>query len=125
MKAHLDAVGWIDLVAGAPFTALGALVGLGVLVLAPAFYGGPLWSPADAAFVHPVVGLISAALLAIGIPNLIAGAALLRKQRSGRVLAMVLAVLALATVPLGTATGLYTLWVLTHRDTEPLLSLAA
>ena len=125
MKAHLNVVGLIDLITGVFFTALGVLVSLGVLVFAPWFNGAQPWRPEDAFTVLAVVLFISAVFLVIGIPNLIAGMALQRNKGWARILAIVLAVLALPSFPLGTAAGIYTLWVLTHKETEELLGAAA
>jgi hypothetical protein len=125
MKAHLNAVGLIDMVTGVVFTTLGVLVSLGVLLFAPWFYGAQLWSPEDKVIVFAVVLFVSAVFLVVGIPNLIAGIALLKHKGWARVLAVVLAILALTSFPLGTAAGIYTLWVLTQRETEQLLGTAA
>jgi uncharacterized membrane protein (DUF2068 family) len=124
MKAHLNAVGLIDVVAGALFMALAVLVSVGFTLFAPWFYGAPLWRPDDAVVVIAAVALVSALFLAIGIPSLIAGMGLLKHKRWARVLAIVVAVLALASFPIGTAAGVYTLWVLTHKEAEQLLGAA-
>jgi hypothetical protein len=121
MKAHLNVVGLIDLVTGVFFTALGVLVSLGVLLFAPWFYGAPLWKPEDAVTVFVVVSAVSAVFFVIGIPSLIAGIGLLKYKSWARILAVVLAILAVTSFPIGTAAGLYTLWVLTHKETEQLL----
>ena len=125
MKTHLDVVGLIDLVTGVLFTALGALVSLGVLLFAPWFYGAPLWRPGDAVTVYAVVLGVSGVFLAIGIPSLIAGVGLLKKKSWARMVAIMVAILAVTSFPIGTGAGIYTLWVLTHRETEPLLATAA
>jgi hypothetical protein len=124
MKTHLDVVGLIDLITGICFTTLGVLVSLGVLLFAPSFYGAPLWKPGDAFTVFVVVSAVSAVFFVIGIPSLIAGIGLLKQKGWARILAIVVAILALSSFPLGTAAGVYTLWVLTHRETEQLLSTA-
>ena len=121
MKAHLQAVGAIDVVTGVVFTVLGVLVSLGVLLFAPWFYGGQLWRPEDKLVVFAVVLFVSAVFLVIGIPNLIAGLALLKQKGWARVLAIILAVLALTSFPVGTAVGIYAIWVLTQKETEQLL----
>ena len=125
MKAHLNVVGLIDLVTGAFFTILAVLVSLGVLLFAPWFYGAQPWRPEDALTVLAIVLFVSAVFLLIGIPNLIAGIALLKQKGWARVLGIVLAILALTSFPVGTAAGIYTIWVLTHKETEQLLSQAA
>jgi hypothetical protein len=124
MKAHLNVVGLIDLVTGVFFTALGVLVSLGVLLFAPWFYGAPLWKPGDVATVFAVVLGVSGVFLVIGIPSLIAGVGLLKKKRWARIVAIMVAILAVTSFPIGTGAGIYTLWVLTHRETEQLLDVA-
>jgi hypothetical protein len=125
MKAHLNAVGLIDVVIGAFFTTLAVLVSLGVMLFAPWFNGAPLWTPDEAVVVFAVVSGTSAVLLAIGVPCLIAGVGLLKHKGWARVLAIIVAVLAVTSFPVGTAAGLYAFWVLTHKETEELLAAAA
>jgi hypothetical protein len=48
----------------------------------------------------------------LALPGMLAGYGLLQRKQWGRVLALVVGFLALASWPLGTALGLYTLWVL-------------
>lgn len=124
MKAHLDAVVVIDLIIGAFFTALAVLVPLAVLLLAPEFNGAPPWKPGDAVVVLATVSLVSAVFSVIGIPSLIAGVGLLKHKGWARILAIIVAVLALSSFPIGTAAGLYTLWVLTQKETGQLLGAA-
>jgi hypothetical protein len=56
-------------------------------------------------------GIIGIAVVMAALA-LFAGLSLLKRRPYGRVLAIVLAVLALFKFPLGTALGIYTLWVL-------------
>jgi hypothetical protein len=64
------------------------------------------------AFLHPLLMGIAILVLAIAAGSLIAGFGLLERQAWARPLALVMAFLALLNVPLGTALGVYTLWVL-------------
>ncbi len=125
MKTHVNVVGLIDLITGLLFTALAALVSVGLLVFAPAFNGAPPWSPEDATVIVVVALAISSLFLVIGIPSLIAGVGLLKQKGWARTLAIIVAILALASFPIGTAVGIYTLWVLTRKETEQLLGAAA
>ena len=125
MKAHLNVVGLIDLVTGTLFTVLAVLVSLGVLLFALWFNGAPVWRAEDAVYVFAIVLGISAVFFAIGISSLLAGIGLLKQKRWARILAILVAILALTSFPLGTAAGIYTLWVLTQRETEALFGAAA
>jgi hypothetical protein len=51
-------------------------------------------------------------LVVLGIPGMVAGYGLLRRKAWGRILAMVVGFLGLVNVPLGTAIGIYTFWLL-------------
>ena len=121
MKTHLEVVGLIDLITGISLTTLGALVSLGVLLFAPWFYGAPLWRPGDEVAVFAVVLFVSAVFVTIGIPNLMAGIGLLKHKSWARKLAIIVAILALASFPIRTGAGIYSLWVLTQKETEQLL----
>jgi hypothetical protein len=125
MKAHLNAVGLIYVVIGTFFTTLDVVVSLGGLLFAPWFNGAPLWKPDEAVAVFAVVSGISEVFLAIGIPSLIAGIGLLNRKAWARVPAIIVAILAVTSFPIGTAAGLYAFWVLTHKETEQLLTAAA
>jgi hypothetical protein len=124
MKAHLNVVGVIDLVTGVFFTVMGVLVSLGVLLLGPWINGAALWQQEGGIVALAIMLSVSGVFFALGVPSLLAGIGLLKQMRWARTLAIVLAILALASFPVGTAAGVYTLWVLTHRETEQLLSTA-
>lgn len=125
MKAHLKAVGVIDLITGVVFTVTGMLVSLRVLVFGPWINGAALWQRGDGIVALAIVLSISGVLFALGISSLIAGIGLLKQKSWARTLAIALAVLALACFPLGTVAGLYTLWVLTQEEAEALLAAAS
>jgi hypothetical protein len=65
-------------------------------------------------------GLAMIVVLAISAPSFIAGVGLLYFKPWARVLTIILSVIHLFSVPLGTALGVYGLWVLLQRETEPL-----
>jgi hypothetical protein len=122
MKAHLDVVGLIDLIAGVFFTVMGMLVSLGVLLFGPWINGAALWQQEGGIVALAIMLSVSGVFFALGIPSLIAGIGLLKHRGWARVLAIVLAILALTSFPIGTGAGVYTLWVLTRTETEQLLS---
>jgi hypothetical protein len=122
MKTHLDVVGLIDLLAGVFFTVMGMLVSLGVLLFGPWINGAALWQQKGGIVALAIMLSVSGVFFALGIPSLIAGIGLLKQKGWARTLAIILAVLALASFPIGTAAGIYTLWVLTRTETDQLLS---
>ena len=82
--------------------------------------------PNDAAVALPIIGLTGTMLVAFlvltSLPGLIAGVGLLRFRPWARILAIVVAVINLIHIPIGTAVGIYGLWVLLNRETERLFS---
>jgi hypothetical protein len=69
-------------------------------------------------FIGTLVGLF---LLIVSIPEIIGGIGLLRRRSWARIVLLVLAVLELIRVPLGTALGVYTIWVLVQEETKQIL----
>jgi O-antigen/teichoic acid export membrane protein len=125
MKAHLNAVGVIDLLTGVFFTVMSVLVSLGVLLFGPWINGAALWQQEGGIAALAIMLSVSGVFLALGVPSLIAGIGLLKQKDWARILAVALAFFALACFPLGTVAGLYTLWVMTQKETEALLAAAS
>src|SRR5262245_4072002 len=65
--------------------------------------------------VGPLTFLIGLIFLLIALPSVAAGIWLLRYRSWGRVLTLVLSFIRLLEFPLGTATAIYSLWVLLSR----------
>ena len=60
-----------------------------------------------------IIGLsVGAFLVVMGVPGLAAGYGLLKRRPWARMLTLVLGILNLVNIPVGTAMGVYTLWVL-------------
>ncbi len=124
MKAHLNAVGVIDLITGILFAVLGLFLSARVLLFGPWINGAALWQQEGGVVAFAIWLFVSGVFSALGIPSLIAGIGLLKQKGWAHILAIVLAILAVTSFPIGTAAGVYTLWVLTHRETEQLLGMA-
>ncbi len=72
-------------------------------------------------FVTLIVGSAIAFWLALlSVPEIIGGVGLLRRKAWARYMVMVLAVLYLFNIPVGTAIGSYSIWVLVQDDTAKL-----
>ena len=102
---------WLNIVANSIFLLLGIcgfvfFAGLGVFAAADS----------GDAVALPILGLIGTVglvfIAVLALPGLLAGYGLLKRKKWGRILGIVDGVLNLFSIPLGTALGAYTLFVL-------------
>ncbi len=126
MREHVRILGILNIVYGC----LGALAGVVVLII----FGGVAgaigtsidWGrdSSDAAAAIPILGAIALFvaifLLILSLPSIIGGWGLLNFRPWARVLMIVVSVLNLFHIPIGTALGVYGLWVLLHDHTRRL-----
>lgn len=117
MDEHIKILGILYIA----FSALGLIAALIVFI---AITGGGLISGNDAAItITSIVGTAIAAILVLfSAPGIIGGIGLLKKQSWARVLVLVLGIINLINIPFGTALGIYTIWVLTNKETEALFN---
>jgi hypothetical protein len=122
MRDHVKILGILQIVLGA----LGGLVALAVLAvfgLAGAAVGtAAVQQDPDAILALPIFGGIGMALfiliLILSLPSIFAGVGLLQMRPWARILTIVLCALNLLNVPIGTAIGIYGLWVMLNKETE-------
>ena len=121
MDKHITILGVLNIVWGA----MGALAGLIVLLVFGGAYGVvglvTRQQPETAValpFIAMIGGAISLFLLVISAPSIIAGIGLYCFKPWARLLAIIVSVLHLLNVPLGTALGIYGLWVLFSNDSK-------
>lgn len=123
MKDHVRILAILNIVVGS----IGILVGVlllfmfGGVGLLAGFSGEP-----DAAIALPILGVVGSVifviLLVMSAPQIIGGIGLLNRQPWARILVIVLSALGLLSIPIGTAMGIYGLWVLLHDQTTQLFS---
>ena len=107
MRQHANVLGWLHIVGNAVVLLAGCfvfalLLGVGAITDDPVAFS-----------ILGVTGTVLGALLAVlAIPGIIAGFGLLRRRSWGRILTLVIGFMGLVNFPLGTALGIYTLWVL-------------
>lgn len=117
MTAHLHLLSILQRVWGA----IGLLLGASVLMLAAGAVAIGWTSRGDEIAAAVTAGafiVFAVALLAGGGVNAWAGRALARREPTGRIVVLALAVLNLFVLPFGTALGIYALWVLLHNETR-------
>lgn len=123
MRDHVRILAILNII----FGSLGLLVGIGLFFM----FGGigvvaSVSGEPDAAIALPILGavggLIFMILVVMSAPQIIGGIGLLKKQSWARILMIVLSALGLLNIPIGTAMGIYGLWVLLSDETARLFS---
>jgi hypothetical protein len=112
MKQHITVVAALQI----GFGILKALIAAVVLLLLVG--GGLISGDPEAMAITTVVGLfVSGFLVLTALPGIVGGLGLMKGKNWARVLVIFLAVLDLIDFPIGTAVGVYTLWVLLNNET--------
>jgi hypothetical protein len=115
IELHVGVLGWLFIASHLIFLVLGGfiftlLTSVGVLAADP-----------EALPILSLVGSMVGGLLALlALPGIVAGYGLLVRRRWGRLLALVVGILNLVNVPLGTALGAYTLYILLQPQADEL-----
>jgi hypothetical protein len=105
------------------YSALHAVGGVVVIIVAQVIFGhmmnipnGP--PPEVTVWLRPILSVVGWLLLVKAAAGFIAGWGLLQRQDWARTVALVVGFVALLNVPLGTALGIYTLWVLLPAQSD-------
>jgi len=115
MRDHIRILAWCFII----YSAIIVLVGLGIGSIVT--FGGIISGDHEAMFITGAVGTaIAVFLIIIALPGLVAGIGLLKMKPWARIVAIIVGVLHILSFPLGTALGVYTLWVLLNVETEAL-----
>ncbi len=103
---------------GAFFLALSIQGLLGAFIVFIAVTGGGLLSgEMEAIAITSTVGtIIGGLLLLLSLPGLVAGIGLIQRRPWARILTLILSFLLLLKIPLGTALGIYGIWVLMQDE---------
>jgi hypothetical protein len=116
MEKHITLVAIMSLGLGA-LGILGAAIGFAVLVVVGLVSGDPTGMSVMTILATVVAGFITLTSL----PAIVGGIGLLKRRPWARILMLVVGVLELPNIPLGTALGVYTLWVMIHDETRRIL----
>jgi hypothetical protein len=113
IQQHVTILGWLYIIGHGLFLAIGMflfflLTGIGLAV-------DDMEARSVLLVVGPSLGLL---LSALALPGLAAGYGLVTRKPWARVVAIVVGVLSLLNFPIGTAIGLYALWVLLPRSAQ-------
>jgi hypothetical protein len=107
LDQHVRLLAWLHILSHALFL----IIGIFVFVLLTGL--GLVSGEGDALAVMGIIGIfVGGLMLVLALPGLLAGYGLLKRRSWGRLLALIVGLLNLLNFPLGTALGVYTLWVL-------------
>lgn len=120
MEMHLRTIGYLNVGLGA----LGVLACVVILIL----FGGPsgvlLINARTGSNVTTTEGFVTACVMVylflMAGPLIAVGMGLLQFQEWARNMGMILSIFSLIHIPIGTIVGVYSLWVLTSFEVEPL-----
>ena|SRR5271155_1861409 len=105
------------------YSALHVVAGIGAIVVANTIFGryihiqnGP--PPEITVWLRPLITVVGWLILVKAAAGFLAGWGLLQKQDWARTVALVVGFVALLSVPIGTALGIYTLWVLLPAQSD-------
>lgn len=116
MEKHLTLLGVFHII----YHSLSILVGLGIFALMSTI-GCITGDPVAMRILTTIGGIVGTILIVLGVPGVVAGIWLLKRQSWARILAFIVGAFDILDIPLGTALGIYTYWVLLDDDTEALL----
>jgi hypothetical protein len=126
MQTHVKVLGVVYLAVGACMLLLALFLALTMGSVTGIV--GATAEPQDAAIAIPILGIAGMALVvmfgAFSLPSLITGYGLLYFKSWARIVGIVLSAVSLINFPLGTAVGVYGLWVLLNKETERLFDIA-
>jgi len=115
VKEHVRLLGILWLA----YSAFHVFGGIVLRIVANTIFARPEFGASHGSvFIHSLLGVISTLLLLKAVVRIIAGWGLLQRESWGRVLALIVAFVSLVNVPIGTALGVYTLWVLLPAESE-------
>ncbi len=115
MRQHVTLLGSL-LIA---HSALGLIIA--VIVFVSVAGGGLISGDAEAMLITSTVAtVIGGFFTLVSLPGLLAGFGLIAHKSWARILSMIVCILGLLNVPLGTALGIYGIWVLAKEETAEL-----
>ena len=96
---------------------------IGIVIMSVLSMAGELSGNEDAIRITSIIGdSIASILIFLSIPNIIGGIGLYKRQKWGRILALMLCFLSLLSIPFGTALGIYGIWVLLNDDSKEIFT---
>ena len=117
MKEHITILAALHIA----HSILGILIGTIILFVLTG--AGIISCDPEALAITSTIGVfISTIILMFSIPGLIGGIALLKRKSWARIFILIVGSIKLFEIPIGTALGIYSIWVLTNEETVSFLS---
>lgn len=113
LETHIRIVAWLNIANALLSLFIGGVVLL-LLLTGFSLFAGDVETLPFVIIGGLMIGLL---MFLLALPSLLAGIGLLRGRNWGRLLAIIVGAFNLLNFPIGTALGLYTLWVLLQRET--------
>jgi hypothetical protein len=115
MESHVTAVAALRI----GYNTLGVIFGFIILTVLAAI--GSITHDEDANIILSIVGfIVGGGLIVLSIPGIIGGIGLLKRKEWARILVLILSAMDLINIPIGTAVGVYSIWVLVQDETAQL-----
>ena len=119
MERHVTVLGILYIA----FSALGFL--LAIIIFTAVVGGGIISGDSEAMAITGIVGpAVALFFVLLSAPGMIGGIYLLKHRPWARILVLVLGFINLIEIPIGTALGIYTIWVLFKNETVDLFTLS-
>ena len=119
MEKHVTVLGILYIA----FSALGLL--LAIIIFTAVVGGGIISGDSEAMAITGIVGpAVALFFVLLSAPGMIGGIYLLKHRPWARILVLVLGFINLIEIPIGTALGIYTIWVLFKNETVDLFTLS-
>jgi hypothetical protein len=112
MKQHITLIAALNI----GFGVIRLLIGIGILIILST--AGLISGDANAAAITTLIGTIIAIFFSIkSVPEILGGIGLLKRKQWARITIMIVGCIDIIEFPIGTAIGIYTLWVLLNEET--------
>ena len=119
MQKHITVVGALHI----GFAAWGILWAVIIFMVMSGLGAAAITDDETARAILTAVGcIVPGFLLVLSVPGIIGGIGVLRKRSWARYMVLVLSVLDLFNMPIGTAIGVYSIWVLVQDETAQLFA---
>jgi hypothetical protein len=117
MERHVTVLGILYIA----FSALGFL--LAIIIFTAVVGGGIISGDSEAMAITGIVGpAVALFFVLLSAPGMIGGIYLLKHRPWARILVLVLGFINLIEIPIGTALGIYTIWVLFKNETAQMFT---